>query len=280
MRLVRILLGVLFIVSVVLFVFSEVTQIGKTDQTIPEIKCGEDTVTISVADDASLLLQGVTASDEKDGDLTSEIYIDSYGPVAEDGTSYATLAVCDKDGHVAKFKRSIAYTDYEAPTISITQELRFSNREKFSVLDYFTATDVIDGNITDRLIINESDIVSRTAGEYSVSVSVENSRGDKTEMTVPVCIDSYSAYRPHISLSQFITFVKAGTAQPNFASFITSVTAADGTTPIALENVKIDYTTVDMNTPGSYFVTYTVTPEGEISTDTNTAETTLIIVVR
>ena len=46
-----------------------------TDHTPPVITCDSDTIDISVSDPESALFQGITAKDNRDGDLTGSVMI-------------------------------------------------------------------------------------------------------------------------------------------------------------------------------------------------------------
>ena len=279
MRSLRIGITAVFLLSLIAFVAVFLLGTGKTDSSAPVITADADTVSVSVGDDGSALLAGLTAADAKDGDLTDKIYVDSRSGI-ENGKVRVTFAVCDSDNNVAKFVRTVEYTDYKPPMIYLKQPLRFSNREKFSVLDSFGAEDVFDGDISSKIRLTASDITARSVGEYSVTVDVTNSLGDRTELQTEVFIDSYSAYRPTINLKDPYVTVPVGGTLPDLNACVSSVTGAGGSGTVENPSVVIDSRNVDVNTPGAYTVTFSYVPEGEAKSEANTAEATLVVIVR
>ena len=67
------------------------------------------------------LLQGISAWDNRDGDLTSEIMVDHISTLVSDNTAKITYVVFDRSDNASKLTRTIAYTDYETPKFSLTQ---------------------------------------------------------------------------------------------------------------------------------------------------------------
>ena len=71
----RIMSGILLVISVIIFgIFQYKEKVGK-DQSGPVFSVESDTITISVKDDESALMSGITASDAKDGDLHLEFQV-------------------------------------------------------------------------------------------------------------------------------------------------------------------------------------------------------------
>ena len=62
---------------------------GKNDP--PILKCDTDTVTVSVSDGDDVLLRGVSAYDNQDGDLTSGIVIGGISKLISDNTAKITF---------------------------------------------------------------------------------------------------------------------------------------------------------------------------------------------
>ncbi len=280
MRIARLIISIIFIVALVGVLVLHFTGFKKEDETLPEFTVASDSIETTIADGETAFLNGVEAYDEKDGSLTGDIYIDSKSDIDKEGNFTVTLAVCDADGHVVKHDRSVHYTDYESPSITINRELRFSNRETFNILDCLTATDVIDGDISDQIEMVKTDITARTAGDYTVTVKVENSLGDVTKFTCPVYIETYSALRPEFHLNAFVDTYEAGSAAPDWKKYIDSVYDVVSDIDIDINSVVVDASDVDLSTPGVYSVIYMVTPENQISTDSNTSQASVLIIVK
>ena len=99
----------LSIAVVVVAALSVLVTMGK-DRRAPVISITNGTAIVyEEGGDTAILLKDVTAWDNKDGDLTSRIRIDSIIP--DEGTGYATViyAVYDSSNLVAKTKRVVQY---------------------------------------------------------------------------------------------------------------------------------------------------------------------------
>ena len=70
---------------------------------------------METGDSEERLLEGVTAYDGKDGDLTSKVFVESISNFVEPGVSNVTYVVYDADRHAAKASRKVVYLDYTPP---------------------------------------------------------------------------------------------------------------------------------------------------------------------
>ena len=77
MRKLHFIIAALLLVSAAGFVWTEVQQRSTADQTLPVIKCPDTPLVIQVGESSQeVLLEGVTAWDEKDGDLTEQVMVE------------------------------------------------------------------------------------------------------------------------------------------------------------------------------------------------------------
>ena len=107
MRALRWIVSVLFVVSTVLFTVFYIGEKMTTDHTIPVITVEGELIEVSFNATEEELLQGVTAYDEKDKDLTDRIIVESVSRFFEDGMCKVVYAVCDNDNNVANATRKI-----------------------------------------------------------------------------------------------------------------------------------------------------------------------------
>ena len=199
---------------------------------------------------AAILLAGVTAYDKKDGDISSKIIIESISKFIEDGVSIVTYAVCDNDNHATSATRKIHYTDYTEPEFVINKSLVFSLGEKINIQSCVGATDCIDGDISDRVIVTATDYNVNEVGVFTVSLQATNSMGDTIYMELPVYIKDLSLSAPKIELSEHIVYTKVG-EKVDLVKYVRS--AVDKyEQPV---NVLID-TNLDITKPGSYEARY------------------------
>lgn len=97
----------LIIGCVVLAVFSGFIVLSK-DNTPPVITVPNEEIQYINGDDQQILLQGVTATDNEDGDLTAKVFIEKIEPV-DDGQAVVYYAVIDSSKNVAEAKRIVSY---------------------------------------------------------------------------------------------------------------------------------------------------------------------------
>lgn len=148
----------------------------------PVITIDNEILTVSVKDNESALLNGVSASDAEDGDLTSKIVIDSISEFDEKNYRTVTYVVFDNNDQMAKATRRINYSDYEAPVFDIKAPLVFYYVANNSEFTYFvTANSSLDGNISNKILVENDFYVE---GKREVKYSVTDSCGVKSTITL------------------------------------------------------------------------------------------------
>lgn len=208
MRRLHILVLAGLVLSALLLTASTLYQRGRQDDTIPVITCPGEPLELSVKDGEAALLQGVTAYDEKDGDLTAEVMVQS---VSKSGDLAAvTYAVVDSDHHVATRQRALRYTDYVPPRFVLTEELRYPVGARIQIRDRITASDVLDGDLSDRIRVTSSTLTSYNPGTYPAVFEVTNSMGDTSTVTLDIVIRDNESGEPRIALKQYLVYRKAG----------------------------------------------------------------------
>ena len=178
----------LFVLSLIIYAAVELKLNIEKDETMPVISADTESIWVSVNATDEELMVGLTAKDEKDGDLTSEIVVGNKSKFIKKGTINVTYVVFDQDNNLAQLTRKVNYLDYESPKFSLADSLDFYVGEVVSVLQVLKATDSIDGDITDKIRIISSDVNNREVGTYSVKVQVSSDYGDTCEIMLPVNI--------------------------------------------------------------------------------------------
>ena len=233
-----------------------------SDTTKPVISFDTESLTLSVQDDRAILLQGVTASDDTDGDVTASLLIENIRLNSSDGLADVSYAAFDSAGNIAKVTREVRYSDYKRPTFTLLSPLLFSQNSNYDVLDVISATDVLDGNIQHRIRATMlSQFSDSDLGVHDVEFTVTNSLGDTTKLVLPVEIYASGTYNANLTLTNYLVYLKAG--EPFYAeSYLDSFNA--GSKSVSLRSGLPDgYTLelsgeVDTQTPGIYCVNYTV----------------------
>lgn len=252
------LLSVICIAAAVLYFMYVVMA---SDRRAPVISVPEGQLEMSIEDGDEVILEGVTALDNRSGDVTSTMVVESVKSLKSDGSAKAIVAAFDKNGNVAKAEREIRYTDYAAPVFDLKQPLLFKEDSGYSLLDCVTAKDVMDGNITDhiKVTILEAEHAVSQAGDYKVRFRVTNSLGDTAYLDAPVQVYPADSYNAKVELKKYLIYMKKGgtfAADSYFKSLIAGVRkyGADD------EDLEMDIDSdVKTREPGVYSVTYYVT---------------------
>ena len=286
LRKTRIFVVIFFIISVLLFGGYTLIRAVTVDRTLPIIEMDSDEVTISVKGGDAAILEGIKASDEKDGDITGNLFVESKSTFIEKGIFKATIAVADSDNHVTKVERKVTYSDYRSPQFTLTEPLKFlttrENRDDLNIAESLRANDVVDGDISNKIkISSEYSINGYTTGDSHMEFIVTNSMGDTSKL--PVTVNIFSALEesglPEIILSNYLINTPVG-AGADIAALIDQIEyhnetfrrGEDGNlyngefdaegNPIMFDwsAIQID-TDADWNTPGVYEVKITFTDE-------------------
>ncbi len=246
----------------------------------PQIAFANDVISTSVNVSSEKLLEDVTATDGRDGDVTPSLVVEEMSTFMDDGRRIVTYAAFDSDKNVTKASRYLQYTDYHAPEFALNAPLSFKAGAQINLLDYVTVTDCLDGDLTADIIQTWGENTDLTEpGDYTVQLKVSNSAGDVSILTLPIHI--YDAAQtisrlPKIQLSDYLIYVdQNATLSPR--SLIDQV-ELNGITVLSSESefpsVVIE-DNVDYTKPGVYTVRYSITDE-----EGNTGEARLIVVVR
>lgn len=251
MKLFKILLAVLLAVVSVLYGISAVRTSLSGENIGPAITCAGEVLEISVSDGPEALLEGVSASDPQDGDLTGKVRVLSVSKFSVPGEAKVSYVVFDSHHNMATMTRQLRYTDYRSPRFEVTQALVYPQNASIALLDRIRVTDVIDGDITHAVRVsalrNTSDPEVCT-----VDVRVTNSMGDTASITLPVICLQSTLNRAEVKLSSYLTYIDAGSAfDPG--SYLTAVVTPDGYG--FMRDVEIT-SLVDTNVPGTYMVFY------------------------
>ena len=254
----EIVMKILQRVTVVLFIVVLAAYIGinaytraVVDSTPPQITCDTDTIEISVSDPESVLLQGVTAKDDRDGDLTSSIMIKGATNLLSGNTARVSYIVFDSSNNMATCQRTIRYTDYEKPRFSLREPLIYPVDGPVMVLDRLTATDSAGEDISSNINIVSQNVNLYTAGTYFITAQVTNSQGDIESVTLPLIISS--AKKQLVELKEYLIYLDQG-ASFNSGNYVSSVKDSAGTV-YDQSHVSVEGQ-VDTAVPGTYYVSY------------------------
>ena len=232
-----------------------------TDNTPPQITVEEGILEASVYGDRTELLRGISAQDDRDGDVTDSVIVESVGGISSDGQAVVHYAAFDASGIVSKLSRIVCYTDYESPRFRLKAPLMFLAGGSFDVVDLMTARDNLDGDITHRVRATAmADQTLTEPGEYEVLFQVTNSLGDTQSLRLTAELYPNGAYNSDLELKEYLIYLPRGSRfmpREYLQTFRYSVSRVElnGTVPDGYQ-LALDGN-VDTNTPGVYEVKYT-----------------------
>ncbi len=255
MRIMRISVIVLFILTLTAYIGTLIIEKKNEDSSIPAITMESDFIEVDCDATNEDFLKGVEATDEKDGDLTSEVIVESVSRFIEPGVCEVKYAVCDSDNHVAHATRRVRYADYESPKFKLKHSLCFSLYENANVASYIRAFDSIEGDISGNVVITSPDYSSSVTGIFTLELSVTNTKGDTSTLSLPLIMEDRNLSAPTIKLKDYLIYVDKN-QEIDFEDYI--VKATDRNDRDLTDEIEID-DNVNFKKSGTYTVHYFVT---------------------
>ena len=203
---------------------------------------------------------GATATDNTDGDITANISIDATAVnVNTVGNYTVTYNVSDAAGNPAtQVTRTVNVTADADATIPVIT-LEGANPQSIELGTAYselgaTATDNIDGDITNNIVIDASNVDVDTVGDYTVTYNVSDAAGNPADEVTRTVTITPDATIPVITLEGANPqSIELGTAYSELGA-----TATDNIDGDITNNIVIDASNVDVDTVGDYTVTYNV----------------------
>ena len=263
MKIVKYAIITLFVVSIAVYTWNWHNNKKNADSTIPVIEIGKEQIDVSVKDMDEDLLKDVVAKDDKDGDITDKIVVESISKFIdkEKKICKVTYAVSDSDHHVVKASRNIRLTDYRPPRFVLKQSLCFETGSEMSVKDIIGAEDVIDGDISKKVKILSKEISTNISGDNTITAQVTNSLGDTVTLKSVVVIKQENNLSSEITLTKNIEYLKTGD-EFNPEEYVKEAKDNQGNR-IATREVEVSSSSVKTRKPGCYLVEYRVTDQDD-----------------
>lgn len=244
---------VLLLISTAVFTIFKVYERVDSDYVPPVISYPEEELSVSVGAKENELLKGVKAKDDKSGDVSESLVVESISDFTEEGVRTVTYAAIDNKGNVRRKERTLRYNDYQRPQFSLNGPLRYPVGKKMNVLDKVRAESVLDGDLTSNIKYALGENVNiQNAGKYPVEFRVMDSGGNTVYLNTELEMYNAEAERIKVSLKQYIVYLNTNDV------FDPNVYYAGANEEGTLEVQSH----VDMSVPGVYFVDYIVHGQG------------------
>lgn len=217
-------------------VFLKITE----DDIPPEIHIQENSLVYSDGMDQAQLLQGVTATDNRDGDVTESLVIEKIYEGNGEGTVTIVYAARDSKNNVAKVKRVV-------PTVASDTEEKVTEQ-----------TSVDERPTEDGIVENSGNITT------DVSATVQEQE-DKQE--------EHPEGSPVITLKEQKITVTAGTSV-NQLSYVDTITDDLDSKEDLWRNIQITGDELNTDLPGTYELRYYV-----VDSDGNKSNEAILTVI-
>ncbi len=236
----------------------------RADHTPPEIAFASETITLSVHAPTEAYLEGVRADDNRSGDVTDSILIESIYGMNDAGETTVTYAAFDAAGNASKASRTVVYEDYIPPRFSLKTPLVYEVGSYMDVIGDVAVHDIIDGDLSKNLkatMITSGTTVSEE-GIHDVLFRVTNSLGDTETLTLPVEVVEADTYTADLSLPEYLIYLPLGASFDENAHLGSlrvrgmTVDLSSGRLPTGV-SLRTNGA-VDTAVPGVYPVSYTV----------------------
>ncbi len=194
------------IAALILFLKRESTV---NDTVPPVLTCESETITASVSITEEELLQGVTAFDNRDGDVSNTIVVQSVSNFIKENERIVTYAAIDSHMNVGRIERTLVYTDYKAPTFSLSKPLSYVVGSRINVLANIRADSVVDGNITQKIRYGLDTIIDNlTPGIYPIEFRVTDSCGETSYLNTEIEIYDNSYAGIDVTLKKYVVYIR------------------------------------------------------------------------
>ena len=282
MKRINALLLMVLAVAIGLFAGYHIWVHNRLDTVGPVLTIDDGLLEVSVKDPEEVLLAGIHAMDDRDGDVTASILVESVYGINDENMTTVTYAAFDRAGNVSKIQRQVRYKDYESPRFVLYGSMTFAKGSGYDLLEYIGAEDVIEGEIGRRV---HATLISDTKGieaegRHQVKIQVTNNLGDTVEMVLPVEVYDPEWYVADVVLSDYMIYLKQGERfdpRSYLKGFIFRGELIDvsGSAP---EGIEIEIANgVKMDRPGVYEVSYILSKSLNLNTYSGIAR--LIVVV-
>ena len=220
------LVAMLFLACAALLAGNVVVYIG-ADRKGPEISVPQEEITYVAGTDTSALLNGVTAQDDRDGDVTDTVTIESIIPNADQTGASVVYVAKDSKNNVTKETRTILYST------DANQAAAQAAAEQVAA-DQAAAEQAAQGD---------------AAGESAQTTDDGAAQNE-------AAIAALSAESPRFYLTQYSVELERG-AELNELSYVQDISDDEDSRDELYQGIRISGE-VDTNTPGEYTLEYHV----------------------
>ena len=231
--------------------------VQQKDDAAPVIK-SKDELTLTVGDKLSLTDLDLAVTDKEDGDLTDKAEVDlSKVDTSKAGIYQITITVKDSFGNettktvkVTVKEKTVKPEENESPVIT-AKDITLTVGDKFNLADLqIKATDKEDGDLTDKVAV-EGNVDVTKAGTYTITLTVQDSKGAKAEKKVIVTVKAKEVKNEAPVITANDVTIKCG---DKLSKTMFNAKAEDNEDGDITKDLTIDTSKVNTNKVGTYDV--------------------------
>jgi 5'-nucleotidase / UDP-sugar diphosphatase len=253
----KILQTIIFII--IIFSISGCVNDSQPSTGIPTISNIENVI-YTIGDEIPNYLEDITAYDYL-GQMISTINVDdSEVDYEQPGNYYVYYSVTDTQGSritatiTITVKAADVVVDYTYPLFEgVENIIYYIGQDIFDYKSVITASDLVDGDLTDDIIYDEGALDYEVPGIYIINLVVSDSSGNRKTDSFTITV--YDNQEPLITGYNRIYYY-IGETLPNYLKLIEADDQEDGDLS---ELVIVNDSQVDLETPGIYPLYYSVT---------------------
>ncbi|MDY4668904.1 MAG: hypothetical protein SO415_02745 [Oliverpabstia sp.] len=206
------------------------------DKKAPEIQFQNNEIIFTQGDDYSGLLKGVTATDNRDGDVTQSLVVESVYPNDDGETATVVYVARDKENNIGKANKIIQYQSDGVVASSAEGEKQ---------------DDTTEPSPTEESVTPSPSPVPETTGQPSSPTNMEDEEdADQEEEDLP-------EGSPRIKLTTDSVTINKGESV-NRISYVESITDDVDSREALYRQIQIGGDELDVNTRGIYELIYYV----------------------
>lgn len=218
------------------------------DNVGPVITIPDELIEAPVAITEEELLAGVTAKDDRSGDVSDTLIVEKLSPVDSNKQRIITYVAIDEAMNVSRKTRMLQYTDYDYPQFSMKGSFLVPEGYNSNLLNNIFASSVLDGDLSDFIKYSvEGYLDFNTVGSYPISISVTDSAGGTATLDTTVTVFDRTGGLISVELVRYLLYLPVGAGfDPN--AYLVSTSNPNADVSIA--------SSVDTSQPGTYNVDY------------------------
>ncbi len=135
-------------------------------------------------------LEGVTATDDIDGDITNSVEVEGSVDTQTLGDYYLTYSITNSNQMETKVERKVTVVDTQVPVFSGVSDKTIEVGTNFNPMSGVTAIDNVDGDITADIFVKTGTLNTDAVGKYTITYTVTDSSNNTATADRVITVES------------------------------------------------------------------------------------------